>query len=106
MLPASTPALAKWPAKGLLTRVGFLEPNATWIAFVAVGFNRLHHSDTVVRHIEHSHGNGHTVFRENVRHADFLPDHTMMPSLSLIVFSSTPATIGRDRFHEKAKLVR
>ena len=32
MLPASTPALAKWPARGLLTRVGFLEPNATWIA--------------------------------------------------------------------------
>ena len=41
---------------------------------VAVGFNRLHHRDTVIRHIEHSHGNGNTVFREDARHADLATD--------------------------------
>ena len=37
---------------------------------VTIGSFRLNSCDSVVRHIEHRHGNGNTFLRENARHAD------------------------------------
>ena len=67
-------SLSKMASKGLAHARGLLGAERDLDCIVAVGFNRLHHSDTVVRHIEHSHGNGHAVFRENARHADLATD--------------------------------
>ena len=48
-LPASTPALAKWPASGLLTRVGAALAERDLHGRIAVGLRRLDLRDAVVR---------------------------------------------------------
>ena len=60
--------------QSLVDARGLLGAERDLDCIVAVGFNRLHHRDTVIRHVEHGHGNGHTVFRENTRHADLATD--------------------------------
>ena len=60
--------------EGLAHARGLLGAERDLDCVVAVGFDRLHHRDTVVRHIEDRHGNGNTVFREDTRHADLATD--------------------------------
>src|SRR5690606_5783855 len=40
---------------------------------VTINFWRLHLGNAVVRHVQHSHRDGFTIFRENAGHADFAP---------------------------------
>ena len=58
MRPASTPALAKWPASGLLTRDGAALAVGDLHGGVAVGVRRLDLGDAVVRHVQHRHRDG------------------------------------------------
>ena len=66
--PATTPALARWPASGLETREAFLSPNDDLEGGVAVGRGGLDLGDAVVRHVEDGDGDGVSVVGEDAHH--------------------------------------
>ena len=67
--PASTPALARWPASRLGHARGLARAEATWSGGVAVGLGGLDLGDAVVRHVEHGDGDGVAVIGEDAHHA-------------------------------------
>ena len=76
IVPASTPALAKWPAAGLLTRLGAALAEGDLHGGIAVGVRRLDLGDAVVRHVHDGHRDGVAIVGEDAGHADLAADES------------------------------